>query len=426
MALKAGDRVQTKVMKNSKKKPRPGVIVKAVVGAKKHTWEVRFDDNPGEIEIKTSKMLMHPPVELAAAPTTPAPEVNNLIASQPTRRTAPQPSVAEVTDVSDMEEGEDEDNDGVPPLLEGCEDDDDDLFSAASVESTSSTAASTDVTSMVSSIAAMFPDFEVQVEVEDTGYIPNESGDSVEEEAIEIEPEDVYQAKHRIYLQEKAALLAEGRTYEKKPSDEGINIGSRVQTKRRRDRQFGRVVGRSDDNKDWMVLWQGAADPVQINFKFLQRSISAEMNIPYIWKIVEDSVPDQDSETVEYGDIGLAEFDFSCFSSERTSKDNPAYDGPYLQLLQKLWHGDWKQQFQQCNARIRAVNAINENKKNWRKMDELSEHEWWVFHGILLSAAAHGRGGHVLWEKTSHRRERTMTTPINYGLGDNGLDIMPE
>jgi hypothetical protein len=70
---------------------------------------------------------------------------------------------------------------------------------------------------IATSIATMFPDFEIQTEVEDIGYIPNESCDSVEAEAIEIEPEDVYQTKQRLYIEEKAALLAKGCSYEKKP-----------------------------------------------------------------------------------------------------------------------------------------------------------------------------------------------------------------
>jgi hypothetical protein len=66
MAFKKGDRVQTKV-RSKTAVPRQGVIVRAVEGDKKHTWEVQFDDKAtGQLEIKTCKMMMHPP----AAPTT--------------------------------------------------------------------------------------------------------------------------------------------------------------------------------------------------------------------------------------------------------------------------------------------------------------------------------------------------------------------
>ena len=50
--------------------------------------------------------------------------------------------------------------------------------------------------------------------------------------------------------------------------------------------------------------------------------------------------------------------------------------------------------------------------------------EWWCFIGILISAAAQGKGGHLLWEKDTSREERTITRPINYGPG--GLNIMAE
>jgi hypothetical protein len=61
MAFKKGDRVQTKV-RSKTAVPRQGVIVRAVEGDKKHTWEVQFDDKAtGQLEIKTCKMMMHPP-----------------------------------------------------------------------------------------------------------------------------------------------------------------------------------------------------------------------------------------------------------------------------------------------------------------------------------------------------------------------------
>lgn len=55
-----------------------------------------------------------------------------------------------------------------------------------------------------------------------------------------------------------------------------------------------------------------------------------------------------------------------------------------------------------------------------------SLNEWWVAHGILLSAAAFGKGGCQLWEKESHRAEHTMTSPLNLGLGSGGLDAMAD
>ena len=91
-----------------------------------------------------------------------------------------------------------------------------------------------------------------------------------------------------------------------------------------------------------------------------------------------------------------------------------------------MWHGNWKQQLKQVNDRIKVINKLPSNlrNKNFRPIEELSEHEWWVFHGVILSAAAYGKGGYQMWEKPSHRLERTLTAPLNVGLGDGGLGIM--
>ena len=99
MVFTVGDRVQTKAMKSSKKKPRHGVIIRAVEGAKKHTWEVKLDDNPDENEIKTSKMLMQPnadppTVEIVTQ------QINNLVVNPP-RCNAVQPPVARTVSVND-------------------------------------------------------------------------------------------------------------------------------------------------------------------------------------------------------------------------------------------------------------------------------------------------------------------------------------
>jgi hypothetical protein len=89
-----------------------------------------------------------------------------------------------------------------------------------------------------------------------------------------------------------------------------------------------------------------------------------------------------------------------------------------------MWPGDWKQQLRQLNLKAAAENADNHGKKNWRNIQPVSDQEWWVFIGILISAGPQGRGGKKLWEKDAHREARGITTPINYG--PDGFNIMPE
>ena len=388
MGFKVGDCVQSKGGDG-----RHGTIVSATEGKPKHHWDVRFDDT-GTVEQKTRWMLKSPAAEVTIDSI--SQQVNSLVLDKPQDSNASNASFL-FSDEADI----------LP-------------------DSDSSTESETDTTSSTAgSFEAMFP--EMEAAEEDFGYIPNENGDDVEELQVEIEPEEIYAAKHRVYVREKADLLNRGHAVVKKPSDEGIHIGSHVQTKRVRERQFGKVVGRSSDDKDWMVLWQGSSQPVQINFKFLMRAIPEEDNTPYVWNLISESVP-VGVEPEEYGDIGLTNFSFDQFSAASKAQDDMQEEHPYQRLLEKMWHGDWRQQKSQVNARIKVVNKLpaNVRNKNYRKIELMSDHEWWMMHGIILSAAAFGKGGSQLWEKESHRVERTMTSPINLGLGTNGMGVMAD
>ena len=236
MAFKKGDRVQTKV-RSKTAVPRQGVIVGAVEGDKKHTWEVhQFDDKAtGQLEIKTCKMMIHPPAApttrndaLQASVTVPAPnieEVYTLISTSGnpascTGTALNEAAVSEVVIENELvgEEEEQVENEEPPPAStdNNTAPEDTDSVGNASIDSTYHFSSEANCSMIATSIATMFPDFEIHAEVEDIGYIPNESCDSVEAEAIEIEPEDVYQTKQRLYIEEKAALLAKGCSYEKK------------------------------------------------------------------------------------------------------------------------------------------------------------------------------------------------------------------
>jgi hypothetical protein len=110
-------------------------------------------------------------------------------------------------------------------------------------------------------------------------------------------------------------------------------------------------------------------------------------------------------------------FNFEDAFKPPTGED--AYSYPYIKLLQKMWPGNWKQQLRQLNIKISTVNASNGNK-NIREIHAVSEYEWWVFIGILISAGPHDRGGIKLWAKQSYGF--TVTSPINYGPA--GLNVM--
>jgi hypothetical protein len=137
----------------------------------------------------------------------------------------------------------------------------------------------------------------------------------------------------------------------------------------------------------------------------------------YVWNLVKDSEPVPYTAPEEYTDgIGLCGFDFP---EEFNLQSGKAYAFPYLKLLQKMWPGDWKLQLKQLNIKIAADNNAMAGKKQRIKL--VSEQEWWVFIGIIISAGPQGKGGSKLWEKASHREGRGMTKPINYGPDGEGI-----
>jgi hypothetical protein len=240
---------------------------------------------------------------------------------------------------------------------------------------------------------------------------------------IPVEPEDIHKNKWQQYQLDKAELLEEGWTVIKTGnSNQGISVGAKVKTRGRNSRE-GQVVGQTEIGvplkKHWLVDLGGdepeLMTPMQI--QLVERSEAQN----YEWTLVVNSSPDEATAPVEYDDIGLAGFNFPESFKPSTGG---AYEYPYLKLLQKMWPGDWKAQLRQLNLRVTAENASYIGKKNWRDIHPISEQEWWIFIGIVLSAGPHGRGGGKLWEKTSCDGYFGMTQPINYG--PTGLNIMPE
>lgn len=128
------------------------------------------------------------------------------------------------------------------------------------------------------------------------------------------------------------------------------------------------------------------------------------------WKVIADSTPTtEDPKTTanEYDAVGVRGYDYLRFSHRKERNEISGYDFPYLGLLQKLWPGEWKEQLDKWNAAIAKENASigRQNRKRGRgssstgRIKPVSPRDFWVFIGILLSAAVHGKGGSKLWEK---------------------------
>jgi hypothetical protein len=440
----------------SKSKPHRKGIINAAnsVGGKKHEWIVLFEESGTTETLKSQQLLRRNPNEIVENSATnnahlpvveDCPHRHAAAAAPPPPPAAP-PSLEEsdvssshndemLTNLADMhlyDDGEEEEllatpTPPAPPSAadESIEDpfldsDDEDPFPDSDEEDP-------------------FPDSDEEA-AEEGGTTPpappadyvmptagatvDMLGEPTEEDyhnhgEIDIEPEDIHKAKWEQYITNKTALLSAGWSITKKSSEGVISIGATVRTKARANRREGVIIDQVEDiegRKVWRVDFSnGQEDPVE---QRPQKLALVERNEEeYVWNLTEDSEPEPGTAAVEYTDgIGLIGFNFPEAFKEPTG----AYDYPHLKLLQKMWPGDWKQQLKQMNNKIAADNAIGRFKQ---KVNQISEQEWWVFVGILISAGPHGKGGKKLWEKPSQSEGFFgMTQPINYG--PDGLNIM--
>ena len=129
------------------------------------------------------------------------------------------------------------------------------------------------------------------------------------------------------------------------------------------------------------------------------RASSARGESPLTWVVRNDILKEEveDSE-IEHEKVGIRGFDFT--------KQNVGTKAKYkrinlLDLLIKLWPGDWRKQIRSMNLRIRLDNQLNKaSKRNGRSrpINEISEHEFWVWWGIVIAARSFGRKGNM-WDR---------------------------
>ena len=73
--------------------------------------------------------------------------------------------------------------------------------------------------------------------------------------------------------------------------------------------------------------------------------------------------------------------------------------------------GNWRAQLRRMNL---SVIKSNESKTKKRHMKTVSEHEWWVFWGIIFAACPAGKGGQHLFRRSKIRR---IIKGVNFGTG---------
>jgi hypothetical protein len=240
----------------------------------------------------------------------------------------------------------------------------------------------------------------------------DEDDDVVGLNRFEVEDLNDHGRKWQAYLLEKEALLASNFSIEKSPNAVKLGVGVRVQDKGGEQRN-GIIVDQIS-KLTWMVQFDGESDP--------DRKTSAQVKsiiTPFIWKMQRETRPVNPPK--EYEQIGLAGFDFDRFSDR--SLQSRDYSYPFLDLLLRLWPGDWNQQLRNLNN---WIDQENEDRAKAKKVQLVSESEFFKFLGVFISAAPLGKGGIALWEK-SEAGKRSFSRPIDLGPSKTGgQNIMPK
>jgi hypothetical protein len=151
--------------------------------------------------------------------------------------------------------------------------------------------------------------------------------------------------KWQAYLLEEEALIASNFSIEKSPNAVKLGVGVRVQDKGGKQRN-GIIVDQIS-KLTWMVQFDGEPDS--------DRKTSSQVKTiipPFIWKIQRETRPVNPPK--EYEQIGLAGYNFDRFSDRSLKSEQYSY--PFLDLLLRLWPGDWKQQLRNLNDWIDKEN----------------------------------------------------------------------
>jgi hypothetical protein len=130
----------------------------------------------------------------------------------------------------------------------------------------------------------------------------------------------------------------------------------------------------------------------------------------YKWTIIEN-VTTLEKQKREYERVGLIGFDFEKFYDPLLEENST----PFLDLLIKLWPGDWEVQLAQLNT---AVDKANRNTDKSGRIRLVTKFEWWRFVGIMISACPLGKGGVHLWDsqrKKTNNTNKKLGSPTDYG-----------
>ena len=112
------------------------------------------------------------------------------------------------------------------------------------------------------------------------------------------------------------------------------------------------------------------------------------------WKVRGDVKKHTEKENVEFNkQIVIRGFNFEKKNECAADGKNPRIN--FLNLLIKLWPGDWKENLKKLNESVDDANSNRATRA--QKIHRASQKEFWVFFGILLIARIEGVQGGELW-----------------------------
>ena len=106
---------------------------------------------------------------------------------------------------------------------------------------------------------------------------------------------------------------------------------------------------------------------------------------------MDDNILKTDSKESEYKNIGLRNYNFAIFENNIDKNKTP-----YLDLLLRLWNGDWLDQQQKMND---AIKHFNVHQGPSRDVKTFSPREWQKCHGVMIAAPGVGMGLWILFDK---------------------------
>jgi hypothetical protein len=126
----------------------------------------------------------------------------------------------------------------------------------------------------------------------------------------------------------------------------------------------------------------------------------------YKWTIIENVTSLDKLPKNEYNRVGLIGFNFEKFRDSLLEENST----PYLDLLIKLWPGDWEEQLAQLNTEIEKANRSSD-----KSIRLVTKFEWWRFIGIIISAAPLGKGGVHLWGSQRRKTKNGISSSKKLG-----------